>query len=193
MEDRYITLTLSLYTSVTARANEVSEVVVEARIPQQHPILSLSTGAGDGVLLFRGPGDKVPTKENCITGGGTTCVGAANPIGIRVHYQLTRRGGIELQAKINCASNIPENPLHCCEVSFPGIMHVKADLLNYIGNIRSGEGEILQGTSKAAKLRSINDRRTIIISEFLVSVHQCGARLALSHGGRSRMSNAYCF
>jgi hypothetical protein len=41
-------------------------------------------------------------------------------------------------------------------------MHVKTYLLDSIGDIRSGEGEILEGNCKAPKGTRITDERAII-------------------------------
>ena len=43
------------------------------------------------------------------------------------------------QAEANSATAVVEEMLQCSKVRLPGIMHVKTDLLNGIGEIRPGE------------------------------------------------------
>jgi hypothetical protein len=38
---------------------------------------------------------------------------------------------------------VAKDSLGCSKVNLPGIMHVQADLLDSIGDVRSGEGEVL--------------------------------------------------
>jgi hypothetical protein len=64
---------------------------------------------------------------------------------------------------------------------FPWLMHTETHLLNGISNIRSSEGEILQSTSKTAKIRSIMNRRTNLGKQLGISVHWGGAQLAFRH------------
>ena len=52
------------------------------------------------------------------------------------------------QAEANSATDVAEKTLQCSEVRLPGIMHVKTELLNGIGEIRSGKGEVLQGSGR---------------------------------------------
>jgi hypothetical protein len=63
---------------------------------------------------------------------------------------------------------------------FPGIMHVQADLLNCIGDIWPGEGEVQKSSSKTAVLAGIRNRGTIS-RELRVSIHRSAARLAVTH------------
>ena len=53
------------------------------------------------------------------------------------------------QTEASSATDVAEETLQCSKVRLPGIMHVKTDLLNGIGEIRPGEGQVLQGTGEA--------------------------------------------
>jgi hypothetical protein len=65
-------------------------------------------------------------------------------------------------------------------MGLPGVMHVQANLLNCIGNIWPGEGEILESPSKTAVLTGICNRGTIS-RELGVSVHRSATQLAVTH------------
>ena len=62
-------------------------------------------------------------------------------------------------------------------------MHVKADLLNCICNVRAGEGEILKSTCDTPEVSGVCDWWTIISSKFGTRVDGSAAWLALGHGG----------
>lgn len=51
-------------------------------------------------------------------------------------------------------------------MNFPGIVHVQANLLDCIGDVRLGEGEKLKSTCKAAISCGIINRRAGINSNF---------------------------
>jgi hypothetical protein len=55
---------------------------------------------------------------------------------------------VEEKAVVKRAPEVPEEALESREVRLSGIMHVKADLLNCIGDVRPGEGEVLKGPGK---------------------------------------------
>jgi GMP synthase-like glutamine amidotransferase len=60
-------------------------------------------------------------------------------------------------------------------------MHIKADLLNSIGNVRPCESQVLQGACKAAVGGGVCHGRTIICRDFGTSVNRSGARFAVTH------------
>ena len=47
------------------------------------------------------------------------------------------------EAEVDGALEVAKDPLESSEVWLPGIMHMETDLLNCIGDVRQGEGEIL--------------------------------------------------
>src|SRR5690349_7195338 len=84
------------------------------------------------------------------------------------------------KTQVKSATNIAQNPLESSHVRLPGIMHVKTNLLNSIGNIWPSEGQILQSTGKTAVIRSIRNRRSIT-GKLRISINWCGTRVAVSH------------
>lgn len=85
-----------------------------------------------------------------------------------------------MKTKIQSALEIPQDELHGAEVRLPWVMHVKTNLLNGIGNIRTGESEILEGPSYAAIMDRVRYGGPIS-GELGVSIHRGAARLALTH------------
>jgi hypothetical protein len=55
---------------------------------------------------------------------------------------------VKEQAVVDSAAKVAEEALEGSEVGLSWIMHVEAYLLNCIGDVRSGEGEVLKCTSK---------------------------------------------
>ena len=82
-------------------------------------------------------------------GSGAASVRAASPVSVSVDHQLRGGRAVKNQAEANSATDVVEETLQCSKVRLPRIMHVKTDLLNGIGEIRPGEGQVLQGTGKA--------------------------------------------
>lgn len=52
-------------------------------------------------------------------------------------------------------------------------MHVEADLLNYVRDVRTREGQVLEGTGEAAMLCRISDGRASGSSKFRCRVDGC--------------------
>jgi hypothetical protein len=52
------------------------------------------------------------------------------------------------EAKVDGAAEVAKDPLESSEVWLPGIMHMETYMLNCIGDVRPGEGEVLQCTGK---------------------------------------------
>jgi hypothetical protein len=76
---------------------------------------------------------------------------------------------------------IAKDPFGSNKVIFSRIMHMKAHLLDSIGNVRPGEGEVLEGTHKAAISSGISNGRAGISWYLCTSVNWSGARLAVTH------------
>jgi hypothetical protein len=60
---------------------------------------------------------------------------------------------------------------------------MEADLLDSVGEIRPGESEVLQGSSKTPISSRISHRITQSSRQLRLSVDRSGARLAISHPG----------
>src|SRR6185312_13342046 len=90
----------------------------------------------------------------------------------------------------NSATDVAEETLQCSKVRLPGIMHVKTDQLNGIGEIRLGEGEVLQGTGEAPVGSRISHGITQISRQLCLSIDRSGAWFAISH--LSPLQNVEC-
>jgi len=112
-------------------------------------VLRVGTGAGDNQLPLGRPGDKVAALEDDVAGGRPASVRRTSPVSVCVDDELSRRRPMEEPAVVNCATEVAEEALQSSEVWLFGIMHVKADLLNRIGDIRPGKSEVLESTSRA--------------------------------------------
>ena len=81
---------------------------------------------------------------------------------------------------MQCALNVAQDTLQGSKVRLTRIMHVQANLLNGISDIRPGEGEVLQSTGETPEVGGILNRWTIS-RQLGVGVHRSRARLALGH------------
>jgi hypothetical protein len=100
-------------------------------------ILSLNARSRDDVLVIGGPGDDVVTEEHDVAWGGSACIRSSRPVHIRVDCHLRGRGASQVEAEVQGASQIAQDALHRWEVR--GIMHMKANLLNGVGDVGAGE------------------------------------------------------
>ena len=60
-------------------------------------------------------------------------------------------------------------------------MHVETNLLNSISNIWMSEGQVLQSSSKTAKVSRIRHGNTTICRELGICINRRGTRLAVRH------------
>jgi hypothetical protein len=67
-----------------------------------------------------------------------------------------------MKAEIEGTTDVPKNTLHKSKVRRARSMHVKADLLNFIGDVRMSQCKILKSACKTPVICSI--RKKIIIS-----------------------------
>ena len=102
-------------------------------------ILSLGAGAGDDRLGLGQPGDEVVLEEHGIARGRLARVGTARPVGIGVDTKLHGRGPVEKDPEVKGATQVPQDPLHRDEVRLQRVVHVEADLLDDVGNVRPRE------------------------------------------------------
>jgi len=150
------------------------------------PVLYLGAGPRDSGLPLGGPGDQAAPEEDGVAGGGAAGVRAAGPISVGVDTELCWGCSGNDQTMAEGALKIAKDPLGSDKVSFPRIMHMKAHLLDGIGNVGPGEGEVLEGTHKAAISSGISNRRAGISWYLCTSVNWSGARLAVTHAMASK-------
>jgi hypothetical protein len=111
-------------------------------------VLRLSTRAGDHRLALGRLGHKVAAQEDSVAGGGALSVRTPGPVGVSVDDKLGGRRPMKEEVVVDRAAEVAEEALESSEVRLSEIMHVKTYLLNCIGDVRPGEGEVLKGTSK---------------------------------------------
>jgi hypothetical protein len=66
-----------------------------------------------------------------------------------------------------------QDTLHRSEVRLLGIMHMKTNLLDDIGNVWVGERKVLEGPSEAPELSWISNRRIRSGRDLGLHVHWC--------------------
>jgi hypothetical protein len=110
-------------------------------------VLRLGTGPGDHMLALGRPGHQVAAQEDRVAGGGAPSVRTPCPVGVNVDDKLGEGGPVK-EVVVDRAPEVAEEALESSGVRLSGIMHVKTDLLNGVGDVRPGEGEVLKGTSK---------------------------------------------
>ena len=96
------------------------------------------------------------------------------------------------QAKVHSASDVAEETLQRSKVRLPGIMHMETDLLSSVGEVRPGEGEVLQSASQTPVGSRISHRITQISRQLRLSVDRSEQGLQSVIPARSRISRAYC-
>jgi hypothetical protein len=76
---------------------------------------------------------------------------------------------------------VAENPLEGGEVGLPRGVHLQAHLLDGVGDVRPGEGEVLERADEAPIGRRLSDRGPVVPRELRLSVDGCRAGLAVGH------------
>jgi hypothetical protein len=144
--------------------------------------LSLSARSRDDVLALGGSGDEVVTEEHSVARGGPTCIRATRPVRIHVDRQLGGGGrASQVEAEVQGPSQIAQDALHRGDVRFLGIMHMKANLLDGVGDVGVGERQVLEGPGEAPKLSRISSRRPGSGGDLGLRVHGRRDRLAVRH------------
>jgi hypothetical protein len=77
-------------------------------------------------------------------------VGKTGPVNIGVDDKVRRRGATKKQAVVEGALEVPKDALRGREMGLTRDVHVEAHLLDCIGNVGPGEGEVLESPSQAA-------------------------------------------
>jgi hypothetical protein len=73
------------------------------------------------------------------------------------------------------------NLLESGEVGLPWGVHVKAHLLDGIGNLRPREYQVLDSVGEAPIGHRVGDRGAVVLRELHLSVDRRGARFAVRH------------
>jgi hypothetical protein len=113
---------------------------------------------GDDVLTLRGPGDEVVTQEYRVARSGPASVGTTDPVSISVHNEVRRRGATKKQAMVEGDLDVLKDAFRGREMGLMGVVHMEAHLLDRVGNIRPGEGEVLESPSQAVVGSRVADR-----------------------------------
>jgi hypothetical protein len=77
-------------------------------------------------------------------------------------------------------TEVAKNPLHSSEVRLPWGVHVKAHLLDGVGNIGPSEVEVLESPNKALVGHHVADRG-IVIEDLCLGVNKRGAMLVVEN------------
>jgi hypothetical protein len=85
------------------------------------------------------------------------------------------------QVVAHSASEVAEEALEGSEVRLPRIMHMKAQLLNRISDVRPSEGEVLESTSKTPVRGGIRHRVPLGLRQLALRVNWSGAGVAIGH------------
>jgi hypothetical protein len=79
------------------------------------------------------------------------------------------------------ALEVPKDVLHGHEMGLTRVMHVEAHLLNRVGNIGPGEGEVLESPGQAVVGSRVTDGGPHIGGDLSLSVDRRGAGLVVAH------------
>jgi hypothetical protein len=78
---------------------------------------------------------------------------------------------VKEQAIAHRAAEVAEETLEGSEVGLSRIMHMKAQLLNRISDVRSSEGEVLKSTSKTPVRGGIRHRVPLSLRQLALRVN----------------------
>jgi hypothetical protein len=88
---------------------------------------------------------------------------------------------VEEKAVVERALEVAEEALESREVRLPEIMHMKTDLLNCIGDVWPGEGELLKGPSETPVCNGVSHRGSLNLRQLALSIDRSGAGIAVNH------------
>jgi hypothetical protein len=82
---------------------------------------------------------------------------------------------------VDGALEVPKDALHDREMRLMRVVHVEAHLLYCVGNVRSGEGEVLESPNQAAIDSRVTDGSPHVGGDLGLSVDRRGAGLTVAH------------
>jgi hypothetical protein len=85
------------------------------------------------------------------------------------------------QVMVKGALEVPKDALRGREMGLMGVVHVEAHLSDRIGNVRPGEGEVLESPNQAAVGSRVANGGPHVGGDLGLSVDRCGAGLAVAH------------
>jgi hypothetical protein len=94
---------------------------------------------------------------------------------------VRRRGTAKKQAEVEGALEVPKDALCGREMGLMRVVHVEAHLLDRVGNVGPGEGEVLESPSQAAVGTRVADWGAHVRGNLGLSVDWCGAGLVVAH------------
>jgi hypothetical protein len=136
---------------------------------------------GDVILTLRGLGDEVVAQEHCVVRSGLTSVGTTDPVSVSVDDEVRRRGAAKKQAMVEGVLGVSEDVLHGREMRLMRIVHMEAHLLGRVGNIKPGEGEVLENLGQAAVGSWVTNKGHHVGGDLVLSVNRRGAGLVVGH------------
>jgi hypothetical protein len=84
-------------------------------------------------------------------------VETTGPVNISVEDEVRCRGMTKKQAMVEGVLEVPDDALHNHKMGLTGVMHVKAHLLDHIGNVRHSEDEVLKSPDQTAVGSRVTD------------------------------------
>jgi hypothetical protein len=76
---------------------------------------------------------------------------------------------------------LPKDPIHSGEMWLSRGVHMKAHMLDGVGDVGAGEDEVLQSPGKTTIVGQISHRRANIGGDLALSVHRSRAGLTINH------------
>jgi hypothetical protein len=125
------------------------------------------------------PREQVVPEEHGIARRGATSVRAASPVSVSVDDQVGAGQAVQQQVEVRRPTKIAQDALHDRQVWLPRVVHVQADLLHDISDVRPCERQVLKGSDNAAELRGVHNRRPRVVSH--LEVDWSRTQLAVRH------------
>jgi hypothetical protein len=108
------------------------------------------------VLALGRPRYEVVTKKDDITIGGPLGVWTTCPISINIHHKFNS-SGMSKKTDVRGTLEVTKNALENIHVGLPGVMHMKAHLLDCISDVRASENEVLQCSSQTPVMSRVTE------------------------------------